>query len=618
MALKMGVMLLVAATLEAHCCAQRFGARLASGAVLANANNAAGLAAFNLTSATVFYSFAVTDNLVAGTDATAAYAKAHGYDSYGSGATLISATTPAGSLPAGALALKTFHSASLKDTLTTASAAGLAWASNASNGYVYLRVEGYCQPSSAAPSGSYASRLLTYWSAQRKDSFIVASGSAHEQSALDAGYQLAWDECVVVPEWAVWPDNAVQKQLPLPKSTDLLDWEYLPGANANYGHADTWYPSWASDGNLYTPWTDGTVNGVRSGSGGKPSEGYNSTTGIATVVGDNPFHLNVTDVHVFTSSSFPYQSRYPCGTLVYNDVWFYGTYNLNNPNSTTPQGDPLGPNPSPNCGNWCVQGPLVDFRHSKDFGQTWTEPRLNCSGPTDNLFGEASIHNQKVKFGAPHFVDFGQNMQHKLPDGKAYIVGHGASRPGAIQAWMLGDEIYMARCEPTPSAISDRAQWEFYAGGHGSGAQWVKGNVEAAKPLFVWNNHTGVVTMSYHEAINKFILVISTASFYPSMVKQFDTYFLEADSITGPWKYVTYMSEFGPEAYFAHFPTKFLATEANTTSGYYDTFLSYSANFAFHSGANPPLSGYHWSLQQSRFKLGAEFAAKLHKQNRRN
>ena len=28
------------------------------------------------------------------------------------------------------------------------------------------------------------------------------------------------------------------------------------GRHAEYTGADTWYPSWASDGNLYSPWTD--------------------------------------------------------------------------------------------------------------------------------------------------------------------------------------------------------------------------------------------------------------------------------------------------------------------------------------------------------------------------
>jgi hypothetical protein len=50
----------------------------------------------------------------------------------------------------------------------------------------------------------------------------------------------------------------------------------------------------------------------------------------------------------------------------------------------------------------------------------------------------------------------------------------------------------------------------------------------------------------------------------------------------------------------------------STAASYYSFFLSYSADFASGgSSANPPGSGYHWSLQPSRFGLSAEFAAKL-------
>jgi hypothetical protein len=36
------------------------------------------------------------------------------------------------------------------------------------------------------------------------------------------------------------------------------------GKSSDYRVADTWYPSWASDGNLYSPYTDGVTDGVRS------------------------------------------------------------------------------------------------------------------------------------------------------------------------------------------------------------------------------------------------------------------------------------------------------------------------------------------------------------------
>ena len=37
----------------------------------------------------------------------------------------------------------------------------------------------------------------------------------------------------------------------------------------------------------------------------------------------------------------------------------------------------------------------------------------------------------------------------------------------------------------------------------------------------------------------------------------------------------------------------------------------YSANFAFHHGADPPNSGYHMNLQQARFPLSNAFAQRL-------
>ena len=355
-------------------------------------------------------------------------------------------------------------------------------------------------------------------------------------------------------------------------------------------------------------------------------------------------------------------ASYPSLNFYHAGVWYYGTYALNN---YVP-----GVNPGPDCGNWCVQCPFDGIRFSRDQSKTWTAPRQNMSGPTDNLFGETCLNNTKVKFGAPHAVDFGQDNS-LSPDGRLYIVGHGAETPESHQAWMQGDSVYMARtvAAPSPDTINDAASWEFYAGGNGPSATWSP-SLAAAKPLVVWMNNTGVVTMSWHPAISKYILVISTPSVSPSCVGNFDTYFLESDSMTGPWSYVSYMAAFGPEAYFVHFPGRFMdavtypatpsnrasarvrtgphaplarnalaaeapaeekaaaalaaraanltehlgalgdAEEAAAAASYYNLFLSYSADFA--SGVpNPPGSGYHWSLQSFRLGLSAAFSARV-------
>ena len=160
--------------------------------------------------------------------------------------------------------------------------------------------------------------------------------------------------------------------------------------------------------------------------------GEKATTGNATIVGDDPLNLKIINVGVFPGNPAPYGGRYPCGSLVYNGVWYYGTYCL----LETP-GKGL---------NWDVLGPLVGFRYSTDFGKTWHDTPHTPSSP---LFGEPAKPGGKVKMGAPHFVDFGRNMQYS-PDGKAYLVGHGATDPDPKPrdgnlSWITGDQIYMAR-----------------------------------------------------------------------------------------------------------------------------------------------------------------------------
>ena len=67
---------------------------------------------------------------------------------------------------------------------------------------------------------------------------------------------------------------------------------------------------------------------VSSGSGGKPALGWRSTTGQAVITGNDPFALKISKVKTYASSTFPYQGRYPCGSLFYQGNWWYGTYYL--------------------------------------------------------------------------------------------------------------------------------------------------------------------------------------------------------------------------------------------------------------------------------------------------
>ena len=63
---------------------------------------------------------------------------------------------------------------------------------------------------------------------------------------------------------------------------------------------------------------------------------------------------------------------------------------------------------------------------------------------SDNVFGESAFNNSKVKYGAPHAVDFGQESAFS-PDGRLYIIGHGAETPESHQSWMQGRSTWRAR-----------------------------------------------------------------------------------------------------------------------------------------------------------------------------
>jgi hypothetical protein len=384
-----------------------------------------------------------------------------------------------------------------------------------------------------------------------------------------------------------WPDTTLE-DCPFPASKDITEFVFT-GRYACYTSADTWYPSWASDGHLYSPWTDGRIHG-RYDHGTQPeshsSGGARARTGQARIEGNDPLDLTVIGLGTRNASALPYGGRYPCGSLVHEGIWYYGTYALNSAEYGL---------------NWPILGPCPGFRISRDFGRTWTETPHSCK-PGDTLFPEPKQINGPVKIGAPHFVDFGRNMRHS-PDGKAYLVGHGATESDredrkANLSWVTGDEIYLCRVRPSPETINDESSYEYFAGHDGQGKpQWSKdfGNI---KPLMSWDNHTGCVTITYNAPLQKYLCCITDG--WPT-TSTMDTYILESDHLTGPWRMVIYMAKFGPCGYFVNIPSKFISSDGRTF------WLCYSANFthkgrwhdpAYYHKNRPPGSTYAMCLQE--------------------
>lgn len=394
-------------------------------------------------------------------------------------------------------------------------------------------------------------------------------------------FQIASGQTQIEPEILrydpyVWPSEA-PIDCPFEQSKEWTGIRFL-GLKSGFRFGDTWYPSWADDDKLYSPWTDGRCwrldGSYEESSSAEFSLDYPgnfiketehtgpAATGQAVIEGSDPMSLKVYSLGTQKAVAAPYHGRYPCGSLVYNGVWYYGTYCLDLGNAN--HGGTLY--------NWPWLGPFVGFRYSTDKGRSWTACPLKPEKP---LFGESGLLGYPVKIGSPHFVDFGKNMQHS-PDGKAYLVAHGAdlsdSKPRFANAsWITGDQIYVFRVTPTIENMNNPAAYEFFAGRNKNGKAIWTNDFSKIKPLLEWNNNMGCVTVTYNAPQKKFIMCVTDGG---NTCSRMNTYLLESDSIDGDWKLVSYLKNFGEQAYFVNIPSKFISADGKTA------WLMYSGNFA--------------------------------------
>jgi hypothetical protein len=214
------------------------------------------------------------------------------------------------------------------------------------------------------------------------------------------------------------------------------------------------------------------------------------------------------------------------------------------------------------------------------------------------LFGETGKHGYPVKIGAPHFVDFGKNMENS-PDGKAYLVAHGADINDPKwrfwnASWITGDQVYLIRVTPSIENMNDASQYEFYGGKDAAGDPIWTNDFEMIKPLLEWNNNMGCVTITYNAPLKKYLMCVTDGG---NTVSKMNTYILESDRIDGDWKIINYMKDFGEQAYFVNIPSKFISKDGM------QMWLLYSGNFSEgwqgqEFKADPPGSHYGMTFQK--------------------
>ncbi len=304
-----------------------------------------------------------------------------------------------------------------------------------------------------------------------------------------------------------WPDNQPE-DCPFPESKEITKIVFT-GRYANYTQADTWFPMWAADGNNYSPFTDGLVDGYMS-------------------IGH---YTNMFEIY-------------------------------NNKNHRTGQAVRTGDDPY-----WVVNALYV--RPHND----------------DNFFNEKG----KAKFRVPRAVVYGQDNS-LSPDGKIYLVSHGFSSGTGTNNRANGDALYLCRVDSGIENVIDHTKYEFW-----NGSSWAP-TVEEARPFLDWPDNLGGATITWNPGLEKYILVVhhNNHTGIGDVAEEHRTIIMESDKITGPYKTIHYMVDWGPGSYFGNIPAKYISEDGKTA------WLVISAN-CWAEPANPPQCIYSCSMHEFKF-----------------
>ena len=364
-------------------------------------------------------------------------------------------------------------------------------------------------------------------------------------------------------EYYEW-ENSIPDDCPFERSKDLSKVVFT-GRYANYTGADTWYLQSGGDGNLYSCWTDGEMDGFATNSNIR-----SNAVGQARITGHDPINLKFENIGRMWSGGANY---YPCVSLVVDSTFYIGTYNAFN-----------------------HEGYFNGFRYSKNWNHftantepNWTNPYwTNAIDADGNFFNETG----KAKFRTVHAVNFAKNNKSK--DGRIYLSAHGYSSGNGQNNWDKGDAIYLCRTYAATDSIIQSGSYEFFAGHAQNGKPiWAK-EVENAKPILDWPNHLGSEGITYFPKLDKFILVTCRLMENEENLPYNVTIIWEADAITGPYKIVHYMKNWGAQTYFPNISSQFINEDGTSA------WMTVASNYGVQN-INPHQCRYAASMHELAF-----------------
>lgn len=195
----------------------------------------------------------------------------------------------------------------------------------------------------------------------------------------------------------------------------------------------------------------------------------------------------------------------------------------------------------------------------------------------------------------PHTVNF-TSTNSVGPDGYVYFSAHGFAGGHGRNDWDKGDAIYLCRVRPGPENVTRVGAYEFFAGRAADGSdRWTK-RVEESQPVLSWPNHLGSENIAWVPGLKKFILITCRLKETETNLPYNVTIFWEANRLTGPYRLVHYLRDWGPQAYFPNLPAAFIAPDGHSA------WLCVSCNYSVPE-YNPHQCRYAASLHEIYFDI---------------
>lgn len=312
------------------------------------------------------------------------------------------------------------------------------------------------------------------------------------------------------------------------------------------GFGDTWYATWADDGDLYvtsddTSGFDGKCRSQLRGSGVNVS--------VNRLHGNDPTELSGESVNCLDAYDVWPDPKNNVSWKTTGILSLDGTLYLVVEQDTYED--------SANLGKETARDATII--KSTDHGKTW-------SGSESESAAQPMFHG--TRFGAPSFIQYGRDGTGGVDGGETYV--YAISNDGS---WDNGDSIVLGRVRRSDLSRLRGEDWEFYSNGH-----WSR-RMEDATPVLQEPGHLGNSSSTYIPALHKYILA---SWYYPNCtgyaapgcdVHRSRWVWYQASKPWGPWTKF-WEPEWYPDGYYNPIlVNKFLAPDGESgwifTAGYF-------------------------------------------------